>query len=254
MPYLEFLSESRPVGPGVLTIGSGTESAWRIRDHDLLPVHVIVAPASGGEALVTRARADAVVLINGQEIGGAEKRIRFGDIIQLNSAKLIYRQLAKEAERAGAFLRDVRRGRIYKLQERATIGRDSACEVLVQEPDVSRHHALVWHTGDRWFIEPIGRAYVLVNGTRIIAPSPLAEGGEVTVGKTVLRFTTAASAEATTAEAKRYHGDNRAARMQTMYVTTVEMHERAVKGTQRRAYIIIAIVIAVAAVVAMLLG
>ena len=70
----------------------------------------------------------------------------------------------------------------------------------------------------------------------------------------MLRFTTAASAEATTAEAERYHGDNRAARMQTMYVTTVEMHERAVKGTQRRAYIVIAIVIAVAAVVAMLLG
>lgn len=255
MPYLEFQTESRPVGPGVLTIGSGAEAAWRIRDHDLLPVHAIVAPASGGDALISRARTDAVILINGQELGGAERRLRYGDVIQLQSATLIYRQLAQETERASAYLRDVRRNRSYKLREQATIGRDALCEVLVQEPGVSRHHAVVRRVdGGGYTIEPIGRAYLTVNGTRLAGTKTLAEGDEVSVGKTVFRFTTQAQGEATTAESRRFAADARAARMQTMYITTVEMHERAVKTSNRRIYATVAVLIAITAIVAMLLG
>lgn len=254
MPFLEFGTENRPVGPGVLTIGSGSEAAWRIRDHDLMPVHVIVAPASGGDAIVSRGHGDAVVHINGREMSGAEERIHFGDVLQLNSANLVYRQLASEAERAGGFLRDVRRNRTYRLRDRATIGRDFACEVLVQEPDVSRQHALVWRAEASWFVEPVGRAYVLINGNRITAPTALKEGDELGVGKTLLRFTTQSHPEATTAEARRFTADKRAAKLQTTYMTSVEMHERAQQSTQKKVYIVVAILIAATAIAAVLLG
>ena len=254
MPYLEFDNENRPVGPGVLTIGSGSEAAWRIRDHDLLPVHAIVAPASGGDALVSRGHGEAQILVNGRELTPDNQRVRFGDVIQLNSARLVYRQLAQEMERAGGFLRDVRRNRTYRLRDRATIGRDFASEVLVQEPDVSRQHALLWRADREWFVEPVARAYVLLNGERITAPVALKEGDELSVGKTTLRFTTQPHPEATTAESRRFSADKRTARLQTTYMTTVEMHERAQRSTQRKVYTVIAILIAATAVVAMLLG
>jgi predicted component of type VI protein secretion system len=232
VPYLEFQNDTRTIGPGVLTIGSGTEAAWRIRDHDLLPVHAIVAPASGGDALISRARSDAAVSVNGVEIKAGEHRVRFNDVIQLNSAKLTYRQVSHEGTSDVGFLRDVRRNRAYKLSHNTTIGRDAICEVLVQEPSVSRIHAEITRDRDGYHVAPKDRSYTLLNGQRLNAPTVLHEGDELSIGRTVLRFTTERQTGAITAEANKFVADARTARQPTAFMGIVAYRE--MQGSDRR--------------------
>ena len=247
MPYLEFQNDTRTLGPGVLTIGSGTEAAWRIRDHDLLPVHAIVAPASGGDALISRARSDAAVAVNGVEIKAGEHRIRFNDVIQLNSARLTYRQVAHEGASDIGFLRDVRRNRAYKLSHNTTIGRDAICEVLVQEPSVSRIHAEITRDRDGYHVAPKDRSYTLLNGQRLHAPTLLHEGDELGIGQTVLRFTTERQSNAITAEANRFVADARTARQPTAFLGIVAYREQQGSSIRRsRIYAAIGIVVVLA--------
>lgn len=239
MPYLEFDNDTRTVGPGVLTIGSGTEAAWRIRDHDLAPVHAIVAPASKGDALISRARPDAFVSVNGVEITSGEHRLRFNDVIQLNSARVIYRQVAHEGSRDIGFLRDVRRDRSYKLSQTTTIGRDAICEVLVQEPSVSRVHAEVIREGKGYVVVPKDRAYTLLNEVRLQQATQLNEGDELTIGRTVLRFTTEPQASAITAESNRFTADAKSARLPTAFVGIVAARE--LRGNDSKKLVIIGV-------------
>jgi len=249
LPYLEFQNDTRTLGPGVLTIGSGTEAAWRIRDHDLLPVHAIVAPASGGDALISRARSDASVSVNGVEIKAGEHRVRFNDVIQLNSARLVYRQVSHEGTPDVGFLRDVRRNRAYKLSHNTTIGRDAICEVLVQEPSVSRIHAEITRDRDGYHVAPKDRSYTLLNGQRLNAPTMLHEGDELAIGRTVLRFTTERQSGAITAEANRFVADGRSARQPTAFMGIVAYRE--MQGADARRSRIYA-AIGIAAVLAVL--
>ena len=50
MPYLEYDHQTRALGPGVLSIGSGTESSWRIVGRDLMPLHAIITLLRDGHA------------------------------------------------------------------------------------------------------------------------------------------------------------------------------------------------------------
>ena len=252
MPYLEFDNDTRTLGPGVLTIGSGTEAAWRIRDHDLLPVHAIVAPASRGDALISRARADAFVSVNGVEITSGEHRIKFNDVIQLNSARVIYRQVAHEGSRDVGFLRDVRRDRSYKLSATTTIGRDAICEVLVQEPSVSRVHAEVIREREGYVVHPKDRAYTLINGQRLQGPTPLDEGDELTIGRTILRFTTEPQPSAITAESNRFTADARSARLPTAFVGIVAARELRGNDSKKLAMLVAAAVVVLLAVGALI--
>lgn len=252
MPYLEFDNDTRTLGPGVLTIGSGTEAAWRIRDHDLAPVHAIVAPASKGDALISRARPDAFVSVNGVEIPAGEHRIRFNDVIQLNTARVIYRQVAHEGSRDIGYLRDVRRGRSYKLSQRTTIGRDAVCEVLVQEPSVSRVHAEVVREGNGYMVIPKDRSYTLVNSQRLHAASPLNEGDELTIGRTVLRFTTEPQTSAITAESNRFTADARSARQPTAFIGIVQARELRGSDSKKSIYLAVAALVLVLAIAAVL--
>lgn len=252
MPYLEFENDTRTLGPGVLTIGSGTEAAWRIRDHDLAPVHAIVAPASRGEALISRARPDAFLSINGVEVTRGEHRIRFNDVIQLNSARVTYRQVANEGNRDIGFLRDVRRDRSYKLSPKTTIGRDASCEVLVQEPSVSRVHAEVTREGNGYVVHPKDRAYTLINEMRLQVPTPLSEGDELTIGRTILRFTTQPQPTAVTAESNRFQADARSARLPTSFVGIVAARELRGTDSTKTVILVVASVILLLAIGALI--
>src|SRR5262245_17797036 len=43
-------------------------------------------------------------------------------------------------------------------QEKVTLGRDPACEVVLPEPAVSRHHARISRDGALYFLEDLGSA------------------------------------------------------------------------------------------------
>jgi predicted component of type VI protein secretion system len=257
MPYLEFEHQLRALGPGVLTIGSGTEAIWRIQGRDLLPLHAIITQQRDGHAHIVRGSAQATIYVNGRELEGGRGVLNFGDRLRLATAEFLYRQTAREGEPAptDGFLRDTRRGRVYKLASFNEIGRDPKCAVMIQEPEVSRVHAEVLFQDGRYLARPLGSAYMLLNEHRLTEPAPLKEGDELTVGRTVLRFTTEATPRAVEVVEPQHRAVNsRAAKMQTVYMGAVEARERIVRQERRKVGLIIAAIVAVSGMIALLVA
>jgi Protein of unknown function (DUF3662)/FHA domain len=72
----------------------------------------------------------------------------------------------------------------------ATIGRSRDCDIVVQDPNVSRHHATVKPRGGSWIVEDLGSTNgVVVNGRRIDHPAVLSAGDEIELGTATLTFT-----------------------------------------------------------------
>ena len=254
MPYLEFEDQRRALGPGVLTIGSGTEAAWRIHGHDLLPLHALITLERGGEAIVARGSSSAAIVVNGVELSEGKGTLHYGDTLRLAGAEFRYVQTANRdgAARQG-FLRDMRRGRVYRLPQHAELGRDPRCTIYIQEPEVSRVHAEIVVDRGRFLARSLGAAYTLLNERRLTEPVELREGDELTIGRTVLRFSTEAPMAHVTPEERapvaRPHLGGRASKMQTVYMGAVEAREKVDRGRRRRIGLAIAAVVMVLAVI-----
>jgi hypothetical protein len=68
---------------------------------------------------------------------------------------------------------------------RLLIGRVPGCEFVVTDLSVSRIHAELRRAGDNWLLSDLGSMNgTLVNGYRIVAPTRVRPGDEVTFGKT----------------------------------------------------------------------
>jgi FHA domain len=256
MAYVEFEGDVRPLGPGVLTVGSAPEAGWRILGRGLEPVHVLLSVETGGRALLIRGAPGSAALINGVELTTPRTLLSFGDRVQVGSAELRYRRLPAGPDSApAAYLRDTRRGRLYRLRERNTIGRDPASTVTVHEPDVSRVHAHLVQGGESYVIVPNAASVTSVNGARLLAPTGLQEGDEIAVGRTLLRFTTAVptGAKVATEPAERLDQPGRESRAQTTFMGAIEVRDQRTRVTRRRITRVTGIVVvalAVAAVVA----
>jgi len=71
-----------------------------------------------------------------------------------------------------------------------TIGRDAACDIMVNEVFVSRHHAEVRaDENGRFTVYPTGSTPTILNDLPIDAPNPLHEGDTFTVGTMKFVFT-----------------------------------------------------------------
>lgn len=256
MPYLEFEDQRRALGPGVLTIGSGTEASWRIQNRDLAPLHAIVTLTRQGHALVERGESLATIAVNGVELEEGRGSLRFGDSLRVGGLEFTFLQTANATARGDAYLRDTRRGRSYKLVSRTQLGRDPKCAVFIQEPEVSRVHAEIVRDRGRYLLQPTGRAYLLLNGNRLHDVAELKEGDEIAIGRTVFRFS-AEPGPYRTAEPLRPGShplrDRRSVRMHTVYMGAIQARERMVRGERRKLGMIVAIVIAVGMIVASLL-
>ncbi|GAC1481906.1 MAG: hypothetical protein NVS1B4_26880 [Gemmatimonadaceae bacterium] len=234
MPYLAFESNKRALGPGVLTIGSGTEAAWRVQDRDLAPLHAIVTLERDGRLSVESI--GAPIVVNGSEMQDPRTLLSYGDTMRLGGAEFRFIKTVVDRTAEAGYLYDTRRGRYYHLGDVTEIGRDVRCNVLVQEPDVSRVHAEVLRReGGGFLAKPVGGAYTLVNAHRLMQPSPLKEGDELTVGRTTLRFTAEPPARAIEDKGQHVLASKRAAKMQTVYMGSLQARER-VDDRERKKY------------------
>lgn len=245
MPYLEFEHQTKPLGPGVLTIGSGSEAAWRITGRDLAALHAIVTFERGGYALVAAANPQATIHVNGVEVTDGRGVVRYGDALRLGRAEFRFTQLASGNDGRGGYLREMRRGRSYKLGDFTEIGRDPRCGVFIPEPEVSRIHAEIRRDHGAFLVTP-HNGLTLLNGERISSPKPLGEGDELSVGRTTLRFS--AEPIGQTVEARgggQPTGDSRRAHMQTTFMGAYEARERVTQGDRKRLMLVVAAVAAV---------
>jgi FHA domain len=237
MAYVEFEGDVRPLGPGVLTIGSAPGAGWRILGRGLEPVHVLLSVETGGRALLIRGAPGSALRVNGVELTVPRALLSFGDRVQAGTAELRYRRMPSGPETsADAYLRDTRRGRLYRLHDRNTIGRDPGSTVVVQEPDVSRVHAHLVQGGESYVIVPHPASVTSLNGVRLLLPTGLQEGDEIGVGRTLLRFTTVIPSGARVAPepAARVDKAGRDARAATTFMSTIEARDQRSRVTRRR--------------------
>ncbi len=70
-----------------------------------------------------------------------------------------------------------------------SIGRETTCDVIVNEVAVSRHHAEVRQEGEAFVLYPVGSTTTVMNGLPVVAPQPLQEHSTVVVGSMKFVFT-----------------------------------------------------------------
>lgn len=77
------------------------------------------------------------------------------------------------------------RGVAYDLKsERTVLGRSASCDIVLDDPLVSRRHAVLATRGETVWVEDHGSVNgVFVNGERITAPRELAPGDRVVIGR-----------------------------------------------------------------------
>lgn len=80
--------------------------------------------------------------------------------------------------------------RAYPLRESFTIGRDTASDLVVLEPTVSRTHARVKSEDAAFFLENLGATGTRVNGVRLDAVHRLTYGDRIEIGTAVLTVRT----------------------------------------------------------------
>lgn len=235
MPVIQFGEQFRALGPGVLTIGSAPEAGWRIHEHDLEPLHLVLVPERGGRTLLSAGSERARVLVNGAPLESGSRDLAIGDVIEAGSASLTFRHHPGAADlTAPAFLRDMRHGRLYKLTATTAIGRDPSCAVLLREPEVSRAHAEVRAAGESGYqLVPTG-GVTLLNGERLTATAMLTEGDEVTIGRTQLRFSRQVPQHVHMDAGNRSASDLKGARSQTMFIGAMESRDFESRRSRRK--------------------
>lgn len=78
----------------------------------------------------------------------------------------------------------------YSIDKELQVGRSEECDIFLLDPSVSRRHAVVAIEGGAPIVRDVGSTNgTLVNGERV-KERQLAEGDEVTFGKTTLRLET----------------------------------------------------------------
>ncbi|WP_249011300.1 DUF3662 and FHA domain-containing protein [Conexibacter sp. DBS9H8] len=70
-----------------------------------------------------------------------------------------------------------------------TIGRSRQCEIVIDDPNVSRRHAEVRPRGGAWVLTDLESTNgSLLNGRRIRQPESLSAGDEIEIGTSLIRF------------------------------------------------------------------
>jgi Protein of unknown function (DUF3662)/FHA domain len=70
-----------------------------------------------------------------------------------------------------------------------TLGRSRGCDVVLEDPNVSRQHAEIRPRGGSWVLSDLGSTNgSLINGRRIAGPEVLKPGDKIEVGTSVITF------------------------------------------------------------------
>ncbi len=78
------------------------------------------------------------------------------------------------------------------------IGRGADCQVRIDLPDISRHHARIQVAGDVATIEDLGsKSGTCISGKPVLGPTSLWEGAEIVVGSEPLVFRVSGASRST---------------------------------------------------------
>ena len=208
MAWLEYGGRLRRLPDGETVVGSVPAARLQVADADLLPRHFALRVA-GDDVWIRVWSADAVVALNGRQIGTQECRLDDGDTISAGSihfhvwrARPELREVTGEADGSRpprAHLIDVRDQVAYPLDRLSTnIGRATANVIRLKDPTASRFHAQIRREAGGFALHSIGSSGTRINGRRVGAPQLLEDGDEIEIAYTALRYTRATPPEGVT--------------------------------------------------------
>jgi FHA domain-containing protein len=213
MPVITLQDQQFALRPGQTRLGGGASVDVRVSADDALGVQAIVDVGSDNQVAIRRAGDAAVVRVNGVLLGVEPTPLMHGDRIEISGKELLYADdrragatqfmssdatLAAVQKRAGASrataatggrLVSLVDGKEYAISAHgASIGRDAACDVVVPDSQVSRHHAEIVATDDGYDVQDHSTNGVFVNGIRIQGTQRLARSDVLRVGGEEFRF------------------------------------------------------------------
>lgn len=177
------------IAPGDTSIGSANDNVVVLSRPGIAAHHASLSVGDRGFVLSVVDPA-ARVHVNARPV--REKAIlRLGDVVSLDTLQFVLKpdrdasiRTDVPASAAGdeaqtrtrnvppkAVLRGVSGlyfGKIVPLRGRLVIGRDSDCDLVLDEPEMSRRHAMIENTGDVIFLRDLGSANgTFVNGVQV---------------------------------------------------------------------------------------
>jgi hypothetical protein len=208
MAWLEYGGRLRRLAEGESVVGGAASATVHVGDVDLLPRHFVLRVA-GNEVWLRVWSQEAVVALNGRQIGSDEFRLEDGDTISAGSAHFhiwgSQPELTPITGETGAsrlpvaHLIDVKDHVAYPLDRLSTnIGRATANVIRLKDPTASRFHAQVRREAGGYALHSIGSSGTRINGRRVGAPQLLEEGDEIEIAYATLRYTRATPPEGVT--------------------------------------------------------
>ncbi|MEX2180800.1 MAG: FHA domain-containing protein [Gemmatimonadaceae bacterium] len=214
MPYLQLQDRQIPLPSGEATIGAFDGAVVRLPTGD--PGHraVIVSGPSG--VIIRRGSADAVVMVNGVQLGGEPSPLLHGDRIELaghelrlgDDQKVGSTQFVSAADVAamvaagkpagapkkpttatGGRLVSLMDGREYAVPDTGiSFGREVGNDVVLASNEVSRKHASIAPANNGYVLSDHSTNGVWVNGLRVAQSQVLGRGDVIKMGTEEFRF------------------------------------------------------------------
>ena len=212
MPYIQLKDRQFPLRVGETTVGtSGADIA--VEGPAALGVQAKLQVANDQSVVIRRASSEAVVRVNGVQLGVEPHPLIHGDKVDVAGAELMYGDdrkggqtqyitgssvagmaeaympSARPAATTGGRLVSLVDGREYSVGAAGlTLGRDAGCDVVVASPEVSRRHAELAAGPEGYVLTDLSTNGVFVNGQRINKSQMLGRGDVLRVGTEEFRF------------------------------------------------------------------
>lgn len=212
MPYIQFNDQQIALGSADLAIGAFDGAALRLPGDDpTARAWLRVGP--DGTGIVRRGSPDAMVLVNGVQVGLEPSPLLHGDRVELGGHALHYgddqkggstqfvsaAEIAQQLEKvanvprkptsaSGGRLVSLVDGREYAVGQGISFGREVGNDVVVASTEVSRKHAMVEPSAAGYELHDLSTNGVWVNGTRISGKQVLGRSDVVKIGPEEFRF------------------------------------------------------------------
>ena len=213
MPYLQFRDKRVTLTPADQTVGAFDGAALCLPGDDRT-ARALVRIAPDGTGVVVRGGPDAVVYVNGVQLGVEPSPLLHGDKVEVGGQQLHYGDDAKggntqfisaasfaekvkaasaapkkPTEATGGRLVSLVDGREYQVPDLGvTFGREIGNDIVVAATEVSRRHAQIAPGEGGYVLSDLSTNGVLVNGVRVSQRQTLGRGDVITIGGEEFRF------------------------------------------------------------------
>ena len=214
MPYIQLNEKQFSLRIGETSVGTAGADI-PVDGPPALGVQAKLQLSNDNSVSIRRASSEAVVRVNGVQLGIEPTPLIHGDKIAIAGSELLFGDDKKSGQTqhlAGLNISDLldaeqpatpgkrtagTGGRLVSLVDGreytvgptgVTIGRDAGCDVVVPSPEVSRKHAELVPGSDSYAVSDLSTNGVFVNGVRVKGSQTLARGDVIRIGTEEFRF------------------------------------------------------------------